>query len=319
MSRGGRVALVIAGALVAACGASGGGDGPDADPFAPDADPTAPDADPTTPDGGTCGALAVAPPWLDGTLRDTVARLSGASDITPGVRLADRATPARRTTARDWIEAQLDGLGLSAAQHDYTMGKNVWARLPGSDPSAGWLVLGAHFDSVGDSPGANDNASGVAAVLASARLLRDTCRRAGIIVVLLDQEEIGLVGATQFAAKLAQDGEDVIAVHTIDQLAWDQDGDAIYEIELPAAGLFAQYQAAASALGLGVRQTSTSSTDHQAFRDRGFAAVGVTEEYVGGDTTDCYHLPCDVYADVDFDYAADGVALITRVLAAAAQ
>jgi Zn-dependent M28 family amino/carboxypeptidase len=195
----------------------------------------------------------------------------------------------------------------------------VVARLPGSDPGAGWIVLGAHFDTVSGSPGANDNASGTVAVLASARLLRDTCRRRGILVAFFDQEEIGLIGSTYLAMDLFQQGEDLIAAHTVDQVAWDEDGDRVYEIELPTDAIYQQYVSAAAALGLATSRTDTSGTDHSSFRDRGFDAAGVTEEYVGGDTTPHYHESTDTYVTVDVAYAADAVRLVSRVIAGATQ
>jgi hypothetical protein len=108
-------------------------------------------------------------------------------------------------------------------------------------------------------------------------------------------------------------------VHTVDQVAWDDDGDRVFEIELPTAALFQQYQSAAAALGLGVTQTDTSGTDHQAFRTDGFAAAGVTEEYVGGDTSPHYHTSGDTYATADLAFTADAVRLVSRVVNVAAQ
>ncbi|MCB9561398.1 MAG: M20/M25/M40 family metallo-hydrolase [Kofleriaceae bacterium] len=316
MSRGAAGWLAVA-LATAACGGVAGGDDV-GDDVAPDADVTAPDGG-AGPDAAGCATLEAAPAWLDAELRDTVARLSGAADLTAGVRLVDRSAPARRAAVRDWLEAELDGLGLDAQQLAYGTGSNVVARLPGTEPAAGWIVVGAHLDTVQGSPGANDDGSGVAAVLATARLLRDTCRRTGVIVAFFDQEEIGIVGSTALAGALFQAGEHVVAVHTVDQVGWDSDGDRVFEIELPTDALYAAYQAAAAALGVGVRRTQTGGTDHVAFRERGYAAAGVTEEFVGGDTTPYYHMPGDTYDTVDFAYAAAAVRLVSRVVDDAAR
>ena len=57
-------------------------------------------------------------------------------------------------------------------------------------------MVGAHLDSEVGSPGANDNATGVAAVLAVARALKDLqCRSRGVMFVMFDQEEVGLLGS----------------------------------------------------------------------------------------------------------------------------
>ncbi len=109
---------------------------------------------------------------------------------------------------------------------------NLEVRKPGTDPNAPWLVVGAHYDTrVGmptwnchgpvvpaktGTPGANDNASGIAAVLALARRLKDTPTRHGIIFVAYANEEAPFfqqdeMGARQHARKLVKElGKDNI-------------------------------------------------------------------------------------------------------------
>jgi Zn-dependent M28 family amino/carboxypeptidase len=229
---------------------------------------------------------------------------------------APRATVAERDTARSYLLDELSALGLAAEQHDYNGGANAVGRLMATLPSDRWLVLGAHFDTVSDSPGANDNATGVAIVLAVARAMAaQPCRGANVAFVLFDQEEIGLVGSSQFAASLVVDGTDVIAAHTIDQAGWDDDGDLRFEVERPDGALFAQYEEAAAAVGAGVVTSTVGSTDHQAFRDLGFTAAGLTEEYASGDTTPHYHLPTDTADTVDAAYHRVGARLMTYLFA----
>ena len=87
-----------------------------------------------------------------------------------------------------------------------TVQRNVIARLPGSDPSAGVIVIGAHYDSrVGDlkdagtrAPGADDNATGVAALIEIARLLANETPVASIDVVAFAAEEVGTVGSSLY-------------------------------------------------------------------------------------------------------------------------
>ena len=68
----------------------------------------------------------------------------------------------------DWIAGELRRSGLEVELRDYEIDarrfRNVIARRPGADPQAGAIVIGAHYDTVADTPGANDNASGVAAL-----------------------------------------------------------------------------------------------------------------------------------------------------------
>ncbi len=265
-----------------------------------------------TPDAGIdCELAELQPAWLTGYQQEVVAKLTGAEDIAPSVSLSDRATPARRTQVELYLEAELQAMGYQALKQDYGNGTNVYVEAEGSAESL--FVVGAHYDSVAGSPGANDNATGVAAVLSAARVLNEHgCRVHDVIFVFFDQEEIGLVGSAAFAEQLSFDGRDVRGVYTLDQLGWDQDQDLRLEIELPGAGMLAQVQATIDrhSLPTSITQTTTAGSDHSAFRAEGYPALGITEEFVTGDTTPHYHLPGDTYATVDFDFLASASALI---------
>ena len=66
---------------------------------------------------------------------------------------------------------------------------NVEAIIPGRDPRAPWIVFGAHYDTVKQTRGADDNASGVAALLELARLLKDSRPERTICFVAYANEE----------------------------------------------------------------------------------------------------------------------------------
>lgn len=91
-----------------------------------------------------------------------------------------RATAVQKEPIRQYIVEQLELYGLSPIEQRYahpetgaleTGGINIVADLPGSDPNAGILVLGAHYDGVEGSPAADDNGSAIATLLEAARLL----------------------------------------------------------------------------------------------------------------------------------------------------
>jgi hypothetical protein len=133
-----------------------------------------------------------------------------------------------------------------------------------------------------------------------------------VIIAFFDQEETGLFGARAIAQML--DPAQTRAVHTIDQVAWDSDADKHYEIELPTAALSTEWHAAATGLGVIAVDTITTGTDHQAFRDLGFAAVGLTEEYVGGDTSPFRHMAGDTPATINTEYMVTGAKLAAAVV-----
>ena len=211
-------------------------------------------------------------------------------------------------------------LGLEPKRHDYSpTGENIYAVLPAAQPNAETVVLGAHYDTVPGAPGANDDGSGVAAVLGvAAEMSHVTPRSRDILFVFFDEEERGLVGSKAFAQKLKDENVNVHSVHTIDQLAWDSNGNRAVEIELPYERAMELYQAASDRLTPPIPLLATSETgsDHQAFRRLGFKAVGVTEEYRHHDTTPYYHKPGDTFDTVNFDYLASGTRLVVEVMKA---
>jgi Zn-dependent M28 family amino/carboxypeptidase len=85
-----------------------------------------------------------------------------------------RATPTALLEAEAYVARELAALGLSVEHRPFQFGgtsyRNVVAALPGADPTRPRLLVGAHFDTVPNTPGADDNASGVAALLEVARL-----------------------------------------------------------------------------------------------------------------------------------------------------
>ena len=120
--------------------------------------------------------------------------------------------------ARDYILARMTALGLSPeVQSDFSLrritriqqpvflgGKveNIVGVLPGRDRTAPALALMAHYDSVPGSPGAADDATGVAAALEVARILRARGKpERDVIFLITDGEEAGLLGAESFFAR----------------------------------------------------------------------------------------------------------------------
>jgi Zn-dependent M28 family amino/carboxypeptidase len=83
----------------------------------------------------------------------------------------------------------------------FEQGVNLVAERAGSVPKAGTLLVVAHYDTVPNSPGADDNASAVATLLELGRLLRSRSTPRTLKLVFFDQEETGLLGSFAFAAQ----------------------------------------------------------------------------------------------------------------------
>jgi hypothetical protein len=251
--------------------------------------------------------------------QEIVARLAGETEIRPGVKLANRFSIENKKEARAYLVALLARLGFEAKRQAYGTegGENIYAILPCGRPGAEALVLGAHYDSVRQGPGANDDATGVAAVmLVAAQMRRTATRTRDLYFVFFDEEERGLRGSRAFAQMLVEEKRAVSAVHTIDQMGWDSNHNRAIELELPYDGVYEIYQAAATALRMPIviYTTTEAGSDHSSFRRLGVKAVGITEEYRHKDTTPFIHRSGDTFETVDFQYLAGTTRLVAEVM-----
>lgn len=86
-----------------------------------------------------------------------------------------RASEARRAETRAWILAELAAAGVPGAEHAFSIAGQTGVNVTAGD---GVVLVGAHYDSVAETPGADDNATGVAVALAVARALPGRVRLA---------------------------------------------------------------------------------------------------------------------------------------------
>ncbi len=141
--------------------------------------------------------------------------------------------------ARNWVLSRFNSIakqsnGRLSAMVDTTTYKadgrrvdrpinlgNVMATLKGTDPNDNRIFIisghldnmrGSPTDSIGDAPGANDDASGVAAVLECARIMSKNSYPATIIFVAVSGEEQGLLGAGYLAKKARSNNWNIEAV-----------------------------------------------------------------------------------------------------------
>ena len=196
------------------------------------------------------------------------------------------------------------------------------------------IVLGAHYDSISldrpqseqdFAPGADDNATGVAAVLEIARLLRD--RQTGMTVefVLFGAEELGLVGSAAHAAAVSSRGEDVAAMIGLDVLGTRSDivPDA-FTLDTTAPYLDVANQVAdaaeaytdvfsrdgSSGSRLMVTSIGCRCSDHQSYLNNGIPAVGVFQYFTN--PSPHINMSTDTIEQVDIAYVAE----ITRAILA---
>ena len=255
------------------------------------------------------------------------------------------SSPKQLARTESYLTEQFHQLGWHVSHHSFpAFGgtyRNVIARHPSSvSPRASGpsplahsvpLLIGAHYDTVPDSPGADDNASGVAVLLEVARRLRDARLERPVELIAFCLEEDGLIGSLAYAARLKEEGRRISGALVLECVGYastaagSQRTPAGVPIDVPTVGDFLGVigNEASSALvksfervanrdvaalktvslivpGQGEMLPDTRRSDHTAFWEYGFPALMLT------DTADYrnphYHQPTDTIETLDLEF-----------------
>ena len=149
--------------------------------------------------------------------------------------------PQLQATA-DYIENQFAGWKLRRDGYEL-QGKtcyNIEAELPGASP--GIILLGAHYDSVFGSPGANDNASGVAALLALAHRFHGRSNVKTLRFVAFVNEEPGYfqtpeMGSYVYAARCRRSSDRIEAMISLETIGYFSNEPGSQRYPAPGLGL----------------------------------------------------------------------------------
>jgi len=115
------------------------------------------------------------------------------------VALGPRHDAAGQSRAADWIRGQLGERAVEEQRYS-AHGESFRNLIVGLGPeTAESTVIGAHYDVRGPYPGADDNASGTAALLELARVLRGADLRTRVLLAFYSNEENGLLGSAAHA------------------------------------------------------------------------------------------------------------------------
>ncbi|MCA9592640.1 MAG: M20/M25/M40 family metallo-hydrolase [Myxococcales bacterium] len=110
--------------------------------------------------------------------------------------------------------------GFEVERQKYATGVNVIGRLAGKTKPAEQVIVSAHYDHISGCPGADDNASGVAGVLETARILSQAQYERSLVVACWDEEEAGLIGSEAYAARAAQQGDTVASMVSLEMIGY---------------------------------------------------------------------------------------------------
>jgi Zn-dependent M28 family amino/carboxypeptidase len=183
---------------------------------------------------------------------------------------------------------------------------NLILNLAGDRPTLPPILIGAHYDAVPGTPGADDNATGVAVLLEMARSFSQQPAQHPLRLVAFDLEEYGMVGSTHYAAELHQRHEPLRLMLSLEMLGYC---DSTPKSQRYPAGLERLYPDRGDFIGLignmptlldlqhlsqhirqagvpsqwlpagmkGKRIPATRLSDHSPFWDRGYRAIMVTD------------------------------------------
>jgi hypothetical protein len=255
-------------------------------------------------------------------------------------RHADAHPQAHESVAR-YIRSTLESFGYRVKPHTFWLDgssyENWTAAHPNEDPQAPVLIIGAHYDSVPDCPGADDNASGIAVMLEAARQYIQSegsrgRKRGRVQFVAFDCEELDLDGSRAYADYLKKSRQPVLGMISLEmvgltrQESGTQKYPAIIAPFYPNRGDFIALVGSSNGLGFfwnvrrafrkvnnlrshglmvpgrGMLIPDIRRSDHASFWDQGLPAVLVTDTSFFRNPY--YHTPQDTLDKLDLPFMA---------------
>lgn len=219
------------------------------------------------------------------------------------------------TLSSNFIQRKLTEYGVAFDTVNFGQtGTNIIAKIPGRRTDK-ILVIGAHYDAVGGNnlqffyPGADDNASGTAAVLEAARVCANTQFPVTLHFAFWDEEEQGLYGSKASVNDYLQ-GTKLVGYINLDMIAWSMNNDSVVEIHTRPAGnsielanrvveIISKYQLPLNPV---LMNPGDPNTDHGTFWTNNLTAVGINEIYNGAKMNPNWHKLTDSLSTFNLPY-----------------
>jgi hypothetical protein len=223
-------------------------------------------------------------------------------------------------------------VGLDAWLQPFIFGsnssQNVVAELKGTTNPGDIVIICAHYDSTSNqpailAPGADDNASGTAAVMEAARILAKYPFDFTVRFIAFSAEEQGLYGSRAYSAGALAESQRIVAVINLDMIAYADKMPEDLDIIVNSQSQWLAERASLAAetyTGLAVRKSLNAAfiySDHSPFWDRGFAALcGIEDESI---INPYYHKTTDTIDTLNFDFYESATETALAALADLAQ
>lgn len=269
--------------------------------------------------------------YISGLSGETPLLVAGSS-YTLTTRHTTSGTPLEK--ASQYVFEQLQGAGLETIFNPWSYSpyanRNVVGELKGVSRPEEIVLLTAHLDDMpksGLAPGADDNASGCAALLTAASIMSRHRFQRTIRFVFFTGEEQGMYGSERYAEAVA--GEKIAAVINLDMIGYDNANGPTHRLHIrkPAnpgytadLEIATTFQEVINSYGLAgslqpiISAYGESASDHSSFWHRGFAAIFVIEDD-WDDFNPRYHTSADKLQYLNLPYCT---ALVKASLGATA-
>jgi aminopeptidase YwaD len=235
--------------------------------------------------------------------------------------------------AAQYIHKQFVGMGLNTRYQNWSSwgnsyyhhiysGQNVEGTIPGINTNhTSAIIFNAHYDSVAQGPGANDDGSGTVAVLAAAYALSHFYFNRTVKFVTFAGEEVALIGSRAYAKEAYEQNENILVEINADMIGHDEGGKSMTVTASEDAGWVAEICQSINyyySIGLTVNrgtinrvQHTMSGSDFAPFLPYGWETIACWE----GDHDPNFHSAADNLSNVNLSYLVNTTRIIAGTLA----
>jgi hypothetical protein len=226
--------------------------------------------------------------------------------------------------AGEYIYNEFTNMGLETRYHDWSYAgysdRNIEGTLEGiNETSDDIYIICAHYDTVYDTPGADDDGSGTAAVLAAAYLMSQYQFNNTIRFVAFSGEEQGLLGSHKYAEEAEANDDNIIAVLNADMIGFaisEEDGNNLKIYENQASDWVTDFSVIIGEkyydyIELTLVPSGYSwGSDHYSFWEYGYDAIFYHEYEFNW----YYHSPEDTIENMNISYTVKSTKVIIATL-----
>ncbi|WP_458744470.1 M28 family metallopeptidase [Candidatus Nitrosocosmicus sp. T] len=243
--------------------------------------------------------------------------------------------------AGDWIMNELRGFGYKDTFYHFFKStidneefelRNIVCKKDGIDKKL--ILVCAHYDcimernedSVSRAPGANDNGSGVSAIIEMARVLANENLRHSIQFVFFSGEEQGLLGSKSYAKYIKENGMDLYRLVNLDMIGYpsfapntviierdnntDVKHNQVRENDIESIEFGEMMKDMTSAVGLQFDLDSIYDSDYEPFEAKGYVVIGAYDGSADSIKNPHYHSSSDMPENIDWDYLTSVTKLV---------